>query len=82
MEGVKLGTVEIEKAMEAIKDVADGSIGKLKTIDWDTVGDELADLDSDEIKKLLLEVLVIVWNILKGIIEPKTLLILLLKMRK
>lgn len=82
MEETKVGIEEIEKAIAAVKDVAGGSIEKFKAINWDKVGTEVADLDSDEIKKLLLEILVIVWNILKDFIDPKTLLLLLLKLKK
>ena len=82
MEDVKIGIEEIEKAIVAVKDVANGSIEKLKKIDWEKVSTEVGDLDSDEIKKLLLEILVIVWNILKDFIDPKTLLLLLLKLKK
>lgn len=82
MEETKVGIENIEKAIVAIKDVASGSIEKLKLVDWSKVGAEAADLDSDELKKLALEILVIVWNILKDFIDPKTLLLLLLKLKK
>ena len=78
----KVGIEEIEKAIAAIQEAAAGSVTKLKSVDWAKVSNEAADLDSDEMKKLALQVIVIVWNTIKDFIDAKTLLLLLLKLRK
>ena len=78
----KVGIEEIEKAISAIQEAAAGSVSKLKTVDWAKVSTEAADLDADEMKKLALQVIVIIWNTIKDFIDAKTLLLLLLKLRK
>ena len=85
----KVGIEEIEKAISAIekaiaaiqKDAA-GSVTILKSVDWAKVSTEAADLDANEMKKLALQVIVIIWNTIKDFIDAKTLLLLLLKLRK
>ncbi len=82
MEKEKQGIEEIEKAILAIKDIANGSADRLKEIDWSKCSKEAADLDSEELKKLGLDILGALWDFLKQYIDPKTLLLLLLKIRR
>jgi hypothetical protein len=82
MEAEKIGIENIEKAITAIELAAKGSAEALKVVDWNLVGKETLDLDSEELKQIALKVLLLVWSVLKDYINVQTLLMLLLKTRK